>query len=195
LPPDERRAALIAATLPLLRTHGDRVTTRAIAAASGVAEGTIFRVFADKDELIQATLATALDPAPTLAEIDAIDLGPPLEARLIEVASILQRRLLEVFSLLMVMGIHGPPPEPDDRSTMTERLTAAVERVVGPDADQLRRSPKEVARLLRLFVFSGSHPLITDGQLVPPTEIVSIVLDGVRRPTSHPDPFDHPGSD
>ena len=51
LPPDERRSMIVAATLPLLLEHGDRVTTRQIAEAAGIAEGTIFRAFADKDEM------------------------------------------------------------------------------------------------------------------------------------------------
>ncbi len=51
LPPDERRAMIIEAMLPLLLEHGEMVTTRQIAEAAGIAEGTIFRVFADKDEL------------------------------------------------------------------------------------------------------------------------------------------------
>ena len=42
---------IVAATLPLLLEHGELVTTRQIAEAAGIAEGTIFRVFADKDEL------------------------------------------------------------------------------------------------------------------------------------------------
>jgi len=54
LPPDERRSMIVAATLPLLLEHGDRVTTKQIAEAAGIAEGTIFRVFADKDALIAA---------------------------------------------------------------------------------------------------------------------------------------------
>ena len=51
LAPDDRRAALIEATLPLLREHGTAVSTRQIADAAGVAEGTIFRVFPDKNSL------------------------------------------------------------------------------------------------------------------------------------------------
>ena len=68
LPPEERRAAIVAAALPLLAAQGTNVTTRAIAEAAGVAEGTIFRVFPDKDALIQAVLDSALDPAPVSAQ-------------------------------------------------------------------------------------------------------------------------------
>src|SRR5690349_3699156 len=39
LPPAERRAALVAATLPLISEHGPAVSTRQIAVAAGVAEG------------------------------------------------------------------------------------------------------------------------------------------------------------
>ena len=44
LAPEERRAALIAATIPLLHEHGLEVSTKQIAHAAGVAEGTIFGV-------------------------------------------------------------------------------------------------------------------------------------------------------
>ena len=52
--PDERRAALVDVTLQLLREHGRGVTTRQIAEAAGVAEGTIFRVVDSKEQLVDA---------------------------------------------------------------------------------------------------------------------------------------------
>jgi AcrR family transcriptional regulator len=45
--PDDRRRAIVAAVVPLLLEHGDDVSTRQIADAAGIAEGTIFRVFPD----------------------------------------------------------------------------------------------------------------------------------------------------
>src|SRR6516164_11766617 len=70
LPPDDRRAALIEATIPLLREHGLLVTTRQIADAAGVAEGTIFGVFNDKASLIRAAVIKTLDPGPAVAVIE-----------------------------------------------------------------------------------------------------------------------------
>ena len=57
LPPSERRTAIIRAALPLLIDRGLTVTTRQIAEVAGVSEGTLFNVFADKDEFIDSIVA------------------------------------------------------------------------------------------------------------------------------------------
>src|SRR3954453_17076875 len=82
LPPEERREALIAATLPLVLEHGTDVSTRLIAEAAGVAEGTIFRVFATKDDLIEAAIASAFDPSPLVEALGRVDRTAPLADRL-----------------------------------------------------------------------------------------------------------------
>src|SRR4051794_26805378 len=90
LPADERRAAIIDAVVPLLREHGEAVTCRQIALAAGIAEGTIFRVFADKDELLLAAFEQEVDLAPLEASIRRIDPSLPFEQRLIEATELMQ---------------------------------------------------------------------------------------------------------
>ena len=99
LPLDERRAALVAATEPLLERFGRDVSTRQIAEAAGVAEGTIFRAFATKEALIDAVIEDAYNVAYTCDELAQVDLGLSLEERLTAAVAILQERLRRVFAL------------------------------------------------------------------------------------------------
>jgi AcrR family transcriptional regulator len=182
---DDRRAAIVQATLPLLREHGQAVTTRQIAEASGIGEGTIFRVFHDKAELIDACLTAAFDQGPTLELFAALDRGLPLPARLEAVVQILQDRLLSVAELLIALGFPGPP-EGQDRHRMDPRarfghsqLLDAITELLEPDRPRLRIAPAETARIIRLMTFAASHPKITDGQPMSAQAIVSVVLHGV----------------
>ena len=99
LPPSERRAEIVAATLPLLLVHGASVTTRQIAEAAGIAEGTIFRVFPDKESLIAAVVESAFDTKTVDAALAAIDPTLPLEPRLVAAVEILRRRFADILQL------------------------------------------------------------------------------------------------
>src|SRR3954453_1286560 len=92
LPPEERREALIAATLPLVLEHGMDVSTRLIAEAAGVAEGTIFRVFPSKNDLVEAAVASAFDPSALVEEVGRIDRSSPLADRLVAAVGLMPER-------------------------------------------------------------------------------------------------------
>src|SRR3954463_13956122 len=104
LPLDERRSMIVAATLPLLLEHGDRVTTRQIAEAAGIAEGTIFRAFADKDEVIAAVVEAALDQEPLEAALGAIPIGLAFEDALAAAIVIMQQRVIDIWRLVSSIG-------------------------------------------------------------------------------------------
>lgn len=92
LSPDDRRAAVLDATIPLLIQHGMGVTTRQIADAAGVAEGTLFRVFDDKRALMVAAVARALDPLPVVAAIRSVVTDQGLELVLGDVVDVMRAR-------------------------------------------------------------------------------------------------------
>lgn len=189
LPLLERRAALVEATLPLLREHGTAVSTRQIAAAARVAEGTIFRAFGSKDALLQAAVARAFDLEPVLAELAGIGPTGTLDERLVAAVRILQERLNDLFTLMVAMRMHRPPDDHGDHGDHPGSghgrpahagMLDAIARLAEPDRDLLRCSPAELARMLRLVTFAGTHPRIADQNPLTAEEIVSLVLDGVR---------------
>ncbi|MGZ0145536.1 TetR/AcrR family transcriptional regulator [Kribbella sp. WER1] len=187
LPPEERRAAIIEATLPLLEEFGPEVSTKQIAEAAGVAEGTIFRAFGSKDALISAVLVTALDTSDLITGLAGVDRSLPLRERTIAAVDVTQRRLSSVFKLMLSMRLRQPPDfkqTPLDearRKRQADQANAAFADLLRPDADQLRRTPEDVVRMLRLITFSGTHPMISGGQVLTAEEIVDFAFDGVRK--------------
>lgn len=176
----ERRDQLVAVTLPLLLHQGRAVSTRSIAEAAGVAEGTIFRVFESKDDLIDAAIARELDLTPFLADVAAVDPGRPLREVLLQLADLMQARFSRVFELAAALGTMGPPGSHEAMREGRQRAHAAMVLLVTPHAEELRSTPGKVVQLLRALVFAGTHPHISDGDLLSAEDVVDTLLDGVR---------------
>lgn len=192
LPPDQRRAAISTAALGVLRRKGNAATTREIAEAAGVAEGTLFRAFGTKEDLVCAAMEQAFEPTPVIAQLAAIDAALPLRERLVVAVGVIQARYLEVFELMHAMGIVHPPDSATGhrhagpgahasagpwRQQMLERLVDLVE----PDSEQLRVSADELVDLIVLLSFAGSHHTLTQGRILAPDTIVDVLLDGTRK--------------
>lgn len=187
LAPEARRAALVEAALPLLREYGRAVTTRQIAEAAGVAEGTIFRVFESKDDLVLAAVERGMDIEPFLEDLAGIDRALPLRPRLLELVRRLQERFAGIFALMTAMGMVGPPRAHRHMAEGRRRAEELMVALVEPDADRLRCAPEELVHLLRLLTFSGTHPHLSDGRLLTPEQIVALVLDGALEPALRKD--------
>lgn len=193
--PQDRRSAIVAAAGPLLRRDGAGVTTRQIAQAAGIAEGTIFRVFPTKQDVIDAVVADALDMSGTLARLRAVDRDAPLEGKVRACAGILRDRLTSVIELMIALRMTGPPPSaPDGEGPRGPGATAhdphrhrhsevldAVADLLEPDADRLSCTPRRAAHLLRLLTFAGAHRMINDQDFLTAQEISDVLLHGITR--------------
>lgn len=208
LPPDERRAAILAATVPLLRERGADVSTRELAEAAGVAEGTLFRVFADKRALLRAALAEATDPEPLERELARVDLTLPLEQRVRAVVQIVSARMDGVMRLAGALHDlalespgrgnghgrgHGPAhrtsTDPGERDA---RFLAAIARVLEPDRDELRVTPLQAAGLVRGVLLGDRMPGAPERARLTGAQVAACLVSGLRagpRTTSHaPEP-------
>ncbi len=197
--PDDRRDALIEVFVDLAHRNGRAPTTSEIAVEAGVAEGTIFRVFATKEALENEAVQTAFCPAPVRRRIAAIDPGGSLRDRLVDFTRIMQTRFTEVFGLMAALGLSQPPNRgaheacyelgrhlrrhaaEDEHEHGHQPLLAAVHELLLRDEEQLVVPGSQVVHRIRLLTFSGTHPGISDGEVLTAEEIVDTVLFGVVR--------------
>lgn len=181
LAPEERRAALIEATIPLLREHGINVSTRQIADAAGVAEGTIFGVFKDKTSLVDAAVAKAFEATPIISALRRIDRSLDLRARLIGAAGILRERAVAQGPLLHVLRSLAMEPSRIARVDLfaaRHLILYELGALIETDAGLLRRNPATVARLLFSLVMNPRGGLM-DLEVLDDEEVVSLILDGL----------------
>ncbi|MBJ7359263.1 TetR/AcrR family transcriptional regulator [Nocardioides sp.] len=187
LAPEDRREAIITATRPLLYQHGQSTTTKLIAEAAGIAEGTIFRSFSTKDELFDAVLERELDREAFLARVAEIDPALPLRDRLLAYTTLLQGRFLGIFRLMAAMGMPKPPAKFQDEQARRRLHDSGVLSLIGADAGRFTLPVDRVAELVRGLTFAASHPHLTEQSPLTPEEIVDVILHGVLRPTRDDD--------
>lgn len=178
---EDRRAAIMDAVVPLLIARGRSVTSRQIAEAAGVAEGTIYAVFEDKEELIAACVQRYLDGANQAAPILAMDPGASLGDLIEQVVVLIRKRITEAFALLALLR-----PAPGTRARDLRRrpaedglFTEAISELLLPYADQLSIPPRRAAQVIRAAAFSMSHPLIIGDAPFAISEIRDLLLHGL----------------
>lgn len=179
MPPDERRAAILEVALPLMREHGRSTTTKQIAEAAGIAEGTIFRVFESKDELFSCAMDSCFGDEEPIDYYGSIDPALSLREKMLTIATHMQKRYTDVFTLMTAMGLSKPPARAKPHDQWLRRLNESLTAAIEPHAAELRVPPEEALRILRFLTFSGSHPHIAEGRFLTPDQIVDVVLHGV----------------
>lgn len=166
---------IIDAVIPLLLEHGRAVTSRQIADAAGIAEGTIFRAFGDKDSLIAAALDRFFDPEPVRARLRSVSPDESLEDKVEEMIVILRDRFRGIIGMMAILGPQQRPPQRGDFSEFESIISA----VLDPDAARLGWSGARIAQVLRIVAFSSAIPEVAGDEIFTLEELTHIVLYGV----------------
>jgi AcrR family transcriptional regulator len=185
LPPEERKAAIIQAVIPAIIEHGAALTSRQIAEAAGVAEGTVFRAFGDKETLLREAAETYLDPAPLRASLAQIERSLPLEEKIAAVLTLLQLRFHGVISIMAAIGRTGEQP-PNLRNRPPERpweYVTLVSTMVEPELERLNVPPEDVAPYIRLVAFATAIPEFNQGKRFEVRELARLIVYGIAGDT------------
>ena len=175
LSPDERRAHIIDAVIPLMREKGRDISTRQIAEAAGVAEGTIFRAFGDKDSIIQAAIDRFMDPEPLRAQLRGIDPDESTEDKVRQVIQLLRDRLTGFIGFMSAIGMQDPPRR--DRQAPDEQWLVIMGQLFRED--ELSVPIPALAFYLRMLAFGSSIPAFNEPHQFTTDELVEFVLNGV----------------
>ncbi|SES17937.1 transcriptional regulator, TetR family [Lentzea xinjiangensis] len=185
--PEDRREAIVQATLPLVVKAGANVTTSQIATAAGIAEGTVFRVFKDKAELLKAVIQRALLSDDEVAAINAIPEDLPLQDRLVVAVESVLGYLDRMWGVMGALRESGWRPDHDDNEKHKgppegmQRISSAVAGLFG-DAG-MRTTPEHAARLLLGFVFTNRLQGEGFGETTAePVQLVELFLHGALTP-------------
>lgn len=174
---DDRRAAIAQATLPLLVAHGRDVTTRQIAEAACVAEGTLFRVFDSKDAIIDAAVATFLEPEPFRRELRRIDASLPLEFKVRLIIDRFHERFRGIFGVFAALGTQPRPPAQPDPGAIVAIFTELLE----PELERLRVPPASVFAFVRVIAFASAIPQFGSTVALDSAELAHLVVHGIAR--------------
>lgn len=171
---EDRQSSIIDAVIPLLISHGRAVTSKQIAEAAGVAEGTIFRAFGDKDTLIDAAITKFLDPESLRNGLRSIPIDLSLEDKVYRIVVLMQNRFSEIFQVMAAIG--GPHPTgPGQRHVFAE----IISDVLTPELGELNFTAMRAAHVIRLVTFASSFPHLNEGMGFTTRELANVILYGI----------------
>lgn len=184
MPREERRAAIVETTMPLLEQHGDQLTTKQVAEAAGVAEGTIFRAFDSLQDVIDATVTEALTSARLAGLLESQHFPGDLDGDTRAALEAITRYHASIKTMVHLGHTSPSPTASCARDQLTDRhreLTQFLVQRFTAHADDLAISPARFAGFLFVLAF-GKHGQVALGNLTFDIDaLAELALAGARK--------------
>ncbi|QCR18643.1 hypothetical protein C1N71_03580 [Agrococcus sp. SGAir0287] len=175
---EDRQVQILDAIVPAVLEHGASITSRQLADAAGVAEGTLFRSFGDKDSLLRALFDRASEVAYDLTDLD--DLADETLATTVPaIAGVLTVRFTSLFQMAIALGpvLLAEGRRDDPRfDELRERIAA----ILAEHADELAVDPLVAADALRTLTFAAATGW-GERSAMDMSDVTGILLHGIAR--------------
>ena len=184
--PDDRRRMIAEQAVPLFLEHGAALTTRQLADELGIAEGTIFRAFGDKDSLVRAAVQTFMEQSQARMSDGLVDPALPLEekvALLVHGTRVWMQNMFRMVALVPREDIPQIMHRPHDNEYRT-----AIAAAFGHDADRLTIPVDRLAAVMSIAGVAANARRFGDAQGLTDDELVHFILYGIAgEPRGHRD--------
>jgi len=171
---DDRRAQIIAAVTPAVLEHGVGITSRQLAEAAGVAEGTLFKAFGDKESLLVALAEQHMIDADAAASFES----DSLEQLVTTMVAVLVERMRFLFRLAMALGPIAQRVAEQRRDDF-EQSKFWIAAHFEPYEAQLRVTPLVAAELVRTLAWAAAAGWGEAEPASSAADIVQVLLHGV----------------
>ena len=185
--PAERRQAIARAVLPVLVERGAAATTRDMARAAGVAEGTLFSVFDTKRDIIVAAIELHLNPEPITKGLKAIAPKLPLSDQLTAAANVIVSKSKDVVTLLGILRTL-PPTDAAERHehqnlmrNWMEGMTLAIRELFERNSALLATSPERATDAFVALLMAASRPYGEDAPHLSTGDAVHLLQHGILK--------------
>ena len=185
--PEERRSHILDAAIPLLREHGTDFSTKQLAEAAGVAEGTLFRAFGDKEAILSAAVERYFDPEPFRGALRGIDPDEPTIDKIRQVLQLLSDRFTGVIGFMS--AVHGAA-RPPRRGTDDREWIGILAQLFRPE--EVTIPIETLGFYLRLLAFGAAMPPITSEHVFTIDELLDLVTHGVLPVAASASDITHP---
>lgn len=174
---EDRRAQIVEAVTPAVLEHGSTITSRQLAEAAGVAEGTLFKAFGDKESLLAALAEHHLAAEDFTVELESLSFDS-LEELVAVTGAALVARMRFIFRLVMALGPVGQRVAAERHAEFEASKHRLAQRFE-PFRDELRVPPLVAADLLRTLAWAASASWGEEEPTSSADDIIQVLLHGI----------------